>query len=79
MADFNVNDLNEYIEGRIKSNVIDSADDFVCECIKYSIATNRSAELYYERTDITLIIADSEKNETIITQTSHKDSESKSL
>ena len=66
MADFNVNDLNEYIEGRIKSNVIDSADDFVCECIKYSIATNRSAELYYERTDITLIIADSEKNETII-------------
>jgi len=33
MADFTAKELNEYIEERVKENVIDSATDFVVECI----------------------------------------------
>ena len=33
MADFTAKELNEYIEERVKETVIDSATDFVAECI----------------------------------------------
>ena len=40
MADFTAKELNEYIEERVKENVIDSTTDFVAECIKYGIKSN---------------------------------------
>ena len=61
MAEFNANELSEYIEERIKSNAISSAVDFVVECFKYKKLKNKKVEILYTYTDITTIIEDSEK------------------
>ena len=61
MADFTSKELNEYIEERVKENVIDSATDFVAECIKYGIKSNAQTIGIYTEKEIMLIISDSEK------------------
>lgn len=67
MADFNYNDLSEFIEERVKENMIDSAKDFVAECIKYGIKSNAKTIGVYTETEIMMVISDSENNrETII-------------
>ena len=61
MSDFTAKELNEYIEERVKENVIDSATDFVAECIKYGIKSNAQTIGVYTEKEIMLIISDSEK------------------
>ena len=61
MSDFTAKELNEYIEERVKENVIDSATDFVAECIKYGIKSNAQTIGVYTENEIMMIISDSEK------------------
>lgn len=66
MAEFNANDLCEYIEERIESNAISSAVDFVVECFKYKEFENKKVEILYRYSDITTIIEDSKKGKSTI-------------
>ncbi len=66
MADFNASDLQEYIEERVKENMIDTAEDFAAECIKYAIKSRAETVGVYSMTDITMIMEDSEDGSEII-------------
>ena len=77
MADFTAKELNEYIEERVKENVIDSATDFVVECIKYGIKSNAQTIGVYTESEIMMIILDSEKGTDEIIQVICKECEEK--
>ena len=77
MSDFTAKELNEYIEERVKENVIDSATDFVAECIKYGIKSNAQTIGVYTENEIMMIISDSGKGTDEIIQVICKECEEK--